>query len=118
MNLPASRTAGAASTLTCLRQSLSLRHSLLRGRPGAAGTAGTASTDGPVGPAALEGTSRGAHAPDGTPDPHGEAGMATAEYAIGTVAAAAFAGVLMSVLKSGSVKGVLVGLIEAALSLG
>ena len=31
-------------------------------------------------------------APDGTKDDDGEAGMATAEYAIGTLAAAAFAG--------------------------
>lgn len=57
-------------------------------------------------------------APDGSPDPAGEAGMATAEYAVGTLAAAAFAGVLLTVVKSGTVKGILTSLITAALAVG
>lgn len=57
-------------------------------------------------------------APDGTADPGAEAGMATAEYAIGTLAAAAFAGLLLAVIRSGSIGGILQGLIERALSVG
>lgn len=45
-----------------------------------------------------------------------ERGAVTAEYAIATVAAAAFAGLLALVLKSGSVQGLLTGLISSALS--
>jgi hypothetical protein len=45
-----------------------------------------------------------------------EHGAVTAEYAIATVAAAAFAGLLAIVLKSGSVQGLLSGLISSALS--
>lgn len=45
-----------------------------------------------------------------------EAGMATAEYAIATVAAVGFAGLLVVVLRSGEVKGLLTGLIRGALS--
>ncbi len=45
-----------------------------------------------------------------------ERGAVTAEYAIATVAAAAFAGLLAIVLKSGSVQGLLSGLISSALS--
>ena len=55
-------------------------------------------------------------APDGAPDPHAEAGMATAEYAIGTLAAAAFAGLLLAIIRSGSLSGVLQRLLESALS--
>ncbi|WP_172192835.1 DUF4244 domain-containing protein [Actinomyces faecalis] len=51
-------------------------------------------------------------------DPDPEAGMATAEYAVGTLAAAAFAGLLLAVMRSGSLQGVLQGLIESALSVG
>lgn len=43
-------------------------------------------------------------------------GAVTAEYAIATVAAAAFAGLLAIVLKSGSVQGLLMSLISSALS--
>ena len=43
-------------------------------------------------------------------------GMATAEYAIVTVAAAAFAGLLIAVLRSDEVRGLLVGIIRGALS--
>ena len=57
-------------------------------------------------------------APDGTEDGGGEAGMATAEYALGTLAAAAFAGLLLAILRSGSLQSVLQGLIESALSAG
>ncbi|MFC8921192.1 DUF4244 domain-containing protein [Cellulosimicrobium sp. NPDC057127] len=47
-----------------------------------------------------------------------EAGLATAEYAIATVAAAGFAGLLIVVLKSGEVRELLVGVVRSALSLG
>ncbi|MGH3938319.1 MAG: DUF4244 domain-containing protein [Pseudonocardiaceae bacterium] len=46
----------------------------------------------------------------------GEAGMSTVEYAIGTVAAAAFAAVLYSVVTGGSVTGALEALVQRALS--
>lgn len=46
----------------------------------------------------------------------GESGMSTAEYAVGTLAAVAFAGILLKVLTSGTVQGALSGLIERALS--
>lgn len=45
-----------------------------------------------------------------------EAGMTTAEYAVGTLAAVAFAVVLMAVVKSGAVKSALTGIIQSALS--
>lgn len=47
-----------------------------------------------------------------------EAGMATAEYAIATLAAVAFAAVLVAVLGSGEVRSLLMGLIRSALTLG
>ena len=47
-----------------------------------------------------------------------EAGMATAEYAIATIAAVGFAGLLILVLKSDAVRGMLTRLIESALSVG
>ncbi|MDO5747384.1 MAG: DUF4244 domain-containing protein [Actinomycetaceae bacterium] len=46
-----------------------------------------------------------------------EEGMATAEYAIGTIAAAAFAGVLLVVVKSGGIKAALTALIKQALQI-
>jgi len=46
-----------------------------------------------------------------------EAGMATAEYAIATVAAAGFAGLLVVILRSAEVRGLLFGIIRGALSL-
>ncbi|AYD90510.1 DUF4244 domain-containing protein [Actinomyces sp. 2119] len=49
---------------------------------------------------------------------HGEEGMATAEYAVGTLAAAAFAGLLLALIRSGSLTGALQALIESALSVG
>jgi len=42
-------------------------------------------------------------------------GMATAEYALVTVAAAAFAGVLIALLKSQAVRNLLSGIITSAL---
>ncbi|WP_459311970.1 DUF4244 domain-containing protein [Arthrobacter sp. MDT2-2] len=50
--------------------------------------------------------------------PGGEAGMATAEYAIATLAAVAFAALLVAVLSSGEVKGLLMSLITSALNFG
>ena len=44
-----------------------------------------------------------------------DAGMNTAEYAVGTLAAVAFAGVLLKVLTSGSVQAALAGVIGRAL---
>lgn len=49
----------------------------------------------------------------GKPD---DAGMSTAEYAIGTIAAAAFGAVLYTVVTGDSVVGALTGLVERALS--
>lgn len=49
---------------------------------------------------------------------HREAGMATAEYAIATLAAVAFAALLVAVLGSGEVRSLLMGLIRSALTLG
>ncbi|WP_103501984.1 MULTISPECIES: DUF4244 domain-containing protein [Streptomyces] len=43
-----------------------------------------------------------------------DAGMSTAEYAIGTVAAAALAAVLFQVVTSDTVSGALTGLVERA----
>ncbi|MCD0443510.1 DUF4244 domain-containing protein [Glycomyces sp. A-F 0318] len=45
----------------------------------------------------------------------GESGMSTAEYAVGTLAAVAFAGVLLKVVTSGPVQSALSALIEKAL---
>jgi hypothetical protein len=45
----------------------------------------------------------------------GDAGMNTAEYAVGTLAAVGFAGLLLKVLTSSSVRSALTGLIERAL---
>jgi len=55
----------------------------------------------------------------GTPRTAGrEAGMATAEYAIATLAAVGFAGLLLVILKSPEVRGLLLGIITSALSVG
>jgi hypothetical protein len=48
----------------------------------------------------------------------GDSGMATAEYAIGTLAACGFAALLVAILKGGEVKALLLGIITKALSLG
>jgi hypothetical protein len=44
-------------------------------------------------------------------------GMATAEYAIATLAACGFAGLLVAILRSDQVRGLLLGIVERALSL-
>lgn len=48
----------------------------------------------------------------------GEEGMTTAEYAVGTIAAVAFAGLLLAVVRSGPVKSALSGIIVGALGSG
>ncbi|GAA4877989.1 DUF4244 domain-containing protein [Serinicoccus chungangensis] len=45
-----------------------------------------------------------------------DAGMTTAEYAVGTIAACAFAAVLLAILQSGAVQGVVTSVITTALS--
>jgi hypothetical protein len=45
-------------------------------------------------------------------------GMTTAEYAIGTLAACGFAALLVTILRSGEVQGLLMGVIRHALALG
>jgi hypothetical protein len=45
-------------------------------------------------------------------------GMATAEYAIATLAACGFAGLLLTLLKSGEVRTLLFGIVKRALSVG
>jgi hypothetical protein len=46
-----------------------------------------------------------------------DAGMATAEYAIATLAAVGFAGLLVVILKSDEVRGLLTGIVRQALTL-
>jgi hypothetical protein len=48
----------------------------------------------------------------------GEAGMTTAEYAVGTIAACAFAAVLLAVVRSGTVRAALAAAITTALGTG
>ena len=48
--------------------------------------------------------------------PHGDDGMSTAEYAVGTIAAVAFAVVLYKVVTSSAVMSALSGIIKSALS--
>lgn len=47
-----------------------------------------------------------------------DAGMTTAEYAIGTVASCGFAGLLVTILRSDAVREILVSIITKALGLG
>ncbi len=47
--------------------------------------------------------------------PGGDAGMSTSEYAVGTIAACAFAAVLYKVVTSGAVSGALQAAVEKAL---
>ncbi len=47
-----------------------------------------------------------------------DAGMATAEYAIATLAACGFAGLLVAILRGGQVQSMLLGIIKRALSIG
>lgn len=46
-----------------------------------------------------------------------DAGMTTAEYAVGTLAACAFAAVLLAVVKSGPIKSALASVITTALGI-
>jgi hypothetical protein len=46
-----------------------------------------------------------------------DAGMTTAEYAVGTIAAVAFAAVLYKVVRSGAVEASLTSIIQGALSM-
>lgn len=46
-----------------------------------------------------------------------EDGLVTAEYAVGIMAAVAFAGVLLAVVKSNAVKAALAAIIQAALTI-
>lgn len=92
--------------------------------PGEAATAPAAPVEpgepdrhgGPVGPGGEPAADQGGGpvAAAGLGDP--EAGMVTAEYAIATLAAAAFAGVLLLVLRSPEVRAFLLGIIRQALS--
>jgi hypothetical protein len=47
-----------------------------------------------------------------------EEGSATAEYAIATMAAVGFAGLLVVILRSDEVRGLLTGIIRSALAVG
>ena len=47
----------------------------------------------------------------------GDEGMSTAEYAVGTIAAAAFAGLLFKIVTSPEVRTLLLGIIKRALQL-
>lgn len=49
---------------------------------------------------------------------HREAGMTTAEYAVGTLAACAFAAVLLAVVRSGGISSLVTEVITTALSVG
>ncbi len=51
-------------------------------------------------------------------DRRDDSGMTTAEYAIGTLAACGFAALLVTILRSGTVQGLLLGVIRSALALG
>jgi len=46
----------------------------------------------------------------------GDLGMATAEYAIATLAACGFAGLLIVIMRSDEVRGLLTGIVQRALS--
>jgi hypothetical protein len=50
--------------------------------------------------------------------PSGDKGSATAEYAIATMAAVGFAGLLVVILRSGEVRGMLMDIIRNALTIG
>ena len=94
---------------------------------GAAGQPGTVTVLYPASPSAVRfGPARGWHRGrerlrnsfPARSFPDREAGMATAEYAIATLAAVAFAALLVAVLGSGEVRSLLMGLIRSALTLG
>ncbi len=47
-----------------------------------------------------------------------EAGTTTAEYAVATLAACGFAGLLLVIMRSGEVRGLLLGIVRRALAVG
>ncbi len=55
--------------------------------------------------------------PDQPDQPEPDAGMATAEYAIATLAACGFAALLVTVLGSDQVRGMLLEIVQRALAL-
>lgn len=75
----------------------------------------------PVAPPAVDGTAVVPWSPgrwrSAVVSVQGEDGMATAEYAIATVAAAAFAGLLIAIIRSEEIREALAGIIRSALSL-
>jgi hypothetical protein len=56
-------------------------------------------------------------APDAWDRRRGDAGMATAEYAIATLAACGFAALLLTLLRSSEVRDLLYGIVQRALSI-
>lgn len=76
----------------------------------------------PVPPEALPPSAGAAPGGRRVPRPGGrgmsELGMATAEYAVATLAAAGFAGLLLVLLRSGEVRALLYGIIRRALAVG
>ena len=56
--------------------------------------------------------------PTAQADVRSDEGMATAEYAIATLAACGFAGLLVVILRGEQVRGLLTGIVERALSVG
>lgn len=84
---------------------------------GLAGPGGPAAPVGPAGAAGRVGRVGGVvSVPPGEED-RSDAGMSTVEYAVGTVAAAAFAAVLYQIVTAGSVLAGLTELINRAMSL-
>ncbi|GAA1628933.1 hypothetical protein GCM10009679_37410 [Saccharothrix algeriensis] len=87
---------------------------------GGAGLAEAVPADGGAGLAEAEPADGGAGRDEGDaagtgPRSAPDAGMNTAEYAVGTLAAVAFAGILLKVLTSDSVQAALAGVIQRAL---
>ncbi|NYI05618.1 DUF4244 domain-containing protein [Allostreptomyces psammosilenae] len=76
-------------------------------------TSTTITTSTPIPSPAAARPTRRPHAP--TPP---DAGMTTAEYAVGTLAACAFAGILFTVVNSGAVVDALTALVVGALNGG
>ncbi|HVN13818.1 MAG TPA: DUF4244 domain-containing protein [Kineosporiaceae bacterium] len=59
---------------------------------------------------------RSGRPPRRRPGAAADAGMATAEYAVVTLAACGFAGLLVAILHSDTVRGLLLGIIQRALA--
>ena len=87
-----------------------------RGRPAAHGQHGPG-RDGPGGHRS-GGHGASGHGSSGYGPGWRDLGMATAEYAIATLAACGFAGLLLVLLRSSEVRGLLSGIIRRALSVG